>query len=136
MRSDAYPTGLPNLSAPHAQQVDVENRVLGLVSDVLSYCVHAKVLVSVELPTKSKMWEVPFFSNLLDDLDLALSSVPSMHVWVRLPEVHHCCKFLLMCSHHCKLDAMLVTPMLPGLHRREHLQLIPAAFARRGLNAY
>ena len=67
LRSSTFPLGLPHLTADEAARVNKANDIYRNIARLVRECVARNVLVSVENPTRSYLWETPYFQELIDE---------------------------------------------------------------------
>ena len=65
LRSSQFPLGLPSLSNDDANRVNKANQIYRNIARLVRECVRRDVVVSVENPTRSYLWETPLFRELI-----------------------------------------------------------------------
>ena len=78
LRSKEQPLGLDNLTVVQQIRVSHANQIYLLCSKVVSTCLEKQIRVSVENPTRSLFWEIPFIKAFCD------------HPKLECVRFHHC----------------------------------------------
>ena len=107
LRSAEQPWGLPNLSSANQLRVDKANAIYRNVALIIQTAIEFKVLVFIENPRGSFLWDIPFYKNLLAqgfvDVDFQHcrwnpSSMDSRAKWTRFRTN---CASLIQCAGIC-----------------------------------
>ena len=107
LRSKEYPFGLPNLSAIDQLKVSKANLIYQHVANILDVAIQLGILISIENPKNSYLWDLPWYAGLLARgfLDAVFQhcrwnadSVPSRAKWTR---IRTNCPHLLVMTGEC-----------------------------------